>query len=524
MKLINYLKCAYTVIRPAGFSYCIALLIGALASYIGANSQSRITAMIQSVDSSAHILPLLGYSVIGGLCIASRGAIFTYLNKYMYSVLTTALFNRIQSASMQTWDTEWNTSEITKLIMTDADEVINTVSLFCNVSVRTITTLITISPIWYSLSHQTYLIGVLLCIIQIAIMHFIHPWHQQKSDKSVAIKQKIETNINEYIQHHLHIIMYSWQNLYQERNVEIQTEYRNVFKYESLSYGLFLVGLQVIPSLGDIIIIYALLQNNVGIIHFIELYSYYQSMISAVNVCKDQWIQTWMKRIAIERTWNILQKPIYNEVSQIRLRRLVPSITFDNITFQYPTGIRPVFSGFSLHISVGEHVHFKAPSGKGKTTLLKLLLGLYPVEKGSICIGNKDISSITPMEIRSMISIIPQESFYDGSRTIRENIMTGYTKSFDIAYLLDKVKLTELQNELDTKPVTLSGGQKQRIAIARIFLQNTPIIILDEPTSALDKETERSIIDIVCEYAKDRTVIWITHNDILHANIKRIYL
>ena len=64
MKLINYLKCAYTVIRPAGFSYCIALLIGALASYIGANSQSRITAMIQSVDSSAHILPLLGYSVI----------------------------------------------------------------------------------------------------------------------------------------------------------------------------------------------------------------------------------------------------------------------------------------------------------------------------------------------------------------------------------------------------------------------------------------------------------------------------
>ena len=83
MKLINYLKCAYTVIRPAGFSYCIALLIGALASYIGANSQSRITAMIQSVDSSAHILPLLGYSVIGGLCIASRGAIFTLKSGYI---------------------------------------------------------------------------------------------------------------------------------------------------------------------------------------------------------------------------------------------------------------------------------------------------------------------------------------------------------------------------------------------------------------------------------------------------------
>ena len=125
--------------------------------------------------------------------------------------------------------------------------------------------------------------------------------------------------------------------------------------------------------------------------------------------------------------------------------------------------------------------------------------------------------------MKQLVSIVPQEPFYDASRTIRENIMMGSTESVNVEALLDRVKLSELQELLDKKPATLSGGQKQRIAIARVFVKNTPIIILDEPTSALDKETERSIIDIVHEYSKNKTVIWITHND-MHPNIKRIYL
>jgi len=358
-------------------------------------------------------------------------------------------------------------------------------------------------------------------MIQVAIMQCIHPWHQQKADASLAIKQKMEANIAEYIQQHLSIILYSWQNLYQQRNTEIQTQYRTAFKREAVSYGVFLIGLQIIPALGDICIIYALLQSNLRMIHFMELYMYYQNMISSVNACKDQWIQTWKKRIAIERTWNMLQKPVRKDTGNERIVRIVPSITFNTITFQYPTALQPVFSGFSLYIDLGEHVLLKAPSGKGKTTLLKLLLGLYPVQAGSIRIGHKDVSSMKPNEIRSMISIVPQDAFYDASRTIRENIMMGSTKSIDV---VDQVVLSDLRGQLDTRPANLSGGQKQRIALARIFVNNAPIIILDEPTSALDKETERSMIDMICEYAKDKTVIWITHNDISHTNIKRICL
>ena len=524
MKPIHYLKCAYHILRPAGISYCATLIIAALASYIGANSQSRITAMIQSSEPSQHILPLLQYAVIGGICIAARGAIFTYLNKYLYTVLTTSIFQRIQSAQMETWDTEWTNSEITKLIMTDTDEVVEAVSLFCNVSVRTITTFVTVSYLWYNISPQSYLVGLTLCLTQLTVMQCIHPWYQQKAEATTAIKQKIEANINEYIQQHLSIILYSWQSIYQQIHTALRLEYINTLKQESTGYGLFLIALQVVPALGDIGMIYTLLQNNISVIHLVEIYSYYQSMISATNACKDQWVHTWKKRPQLERTWNILQKPICTEnVSIASSSDISQSITFDAVTFRYPTIITPVFSAFSLEIQPGEHVFLKAPSGRGKTTLLKLLLGLYPIESGSIRIGDKDVSKITPPEMKQLVSIVPQEPFYDASRTIRENIMMGSTESVNVEALLDRVKLSELRELLDTRPATLSGGQKQRIAIARVFVKNTPIIILDEPTSALDKETEQSIIDVIHNYIKDKTVIWITHND-MYPNIKHIYL
>ena len=275
MKPIYYLKCAYYILRPAGMLYCYTLIIAGLASYIGANSQSRITAMIQSLEPSQHILPLLLYTMAGGLCISLRGAIFTYLNKYLYTALTTSIFQRIQSAKMEKWDTEWTSSKITKLIMSDADEVIEAVSLFCNVSVRTITTFITVSYLWYSITPQSYWIGLLLCFLQIIVMQYIHPWYQQKSEATTAIKQKIEANINEYIQQHLSIILYSWQALYQQIHTTLRVEYINTFVQESIGYGIFLIGLQVIPALGDICIIYTLLQTNVSMIHFKEIYSYY---------------------------------------------------------------------------------------------------------------------------------------------------------------------------------------------------------------------------------------------------------
>ena len=153
-----------------------------------------------------------------------------------------------------------------------------------------------------------------------------------------------------------------------------------------------------------------------------------------------------------------------------------------------------------------------AKSGKGKTTLLTLLMGLYPVESGSIWIGPYNIRELQPKEIRSFISIVPQDPWYDPHRTLRENLLMGLSYTCVLPDdLLEKVHLTELKDRLDQRIVNVSGGQKQRIAVARILLRDTPIVILDEPTSALDAELEQDMIALIVEHVKEKTVVWITH-------------
>jgi len=430
----------------------------------------------------------------------------------MYDNLTTQLFNRITTAKMETWDTEWKSTELTKTIMTDAHEVIQAVSLLCNVSVRTLTTAISVSYFWCQRSTELFFIGFFLSVIQIAIMHCIHPWHQTQTEKSRIMKQKVETTINEYIQQHTPIILNAWQNIYQERHDVLRNPYALIVKQEGISYAVFLLALQLAPRLGEIYMIYALLQTDLTTAYLIEIYTYYHLLAESIGNFKDQWIASWKQKTAMQRMTAILTKPdsLYTSYNPVKNA----SIHIDCITFSYPN--TNVFSNFSLTIKAGEHVMIKAKSGRGKTTLLKLLLGVYHVQSGHIKIGNRNVATMSPKEIRSLISIVPQEPFYDTTRTLRENLSLGTTA--DLGTILDQV---ELFKDLDGV-FELSGGQKQRVAIARILLQQTPIVILDEPTSALDEETEQKMIRMIQNHIHDKTVIWITHRNI--SSMRVIYL
>jgi ABC-type branched-subunit amino acid transport system ATPase component len=389
--------------------------------------------------------------------------------------------------------------------MTDAHEVIQAVSLLCNVSVRTLTTAISVSYFWCQRSTELFFIGFLLSTMQIVIMHCIHPWHQEHTEKSRTIKQKVETTINEYIQQHTPIILYAWQNMYQERHHTLRAPHALAAKQEGISYAIFLIALQLAPRLGEIYMIYALLQTELTTAHLMEIYTYYHLLTESIGNFKDQWIASWKQKTAMQRMTAILEKIPPNDIISHEYMDK-PSICFNRITFSYPNSA-PVFSHFSLDIDPGEHVMIKAKSGRGKTTLLKLLLGLYSVQSGDIRIGHRNVATMSPTEIRSLISILPQEPFYDRTRTLRENLCLG-TNS-DLGTILDQV---ELLKDLDGV-FELSGGQKQRVALARVLLQTTPIVILDEPTSALDEETEQKMIHMIQNHIHDKTVIWITHRN-----------
>jgi ATP-binding cassette subfamily B protein len=159
-------------------------------------------------------------------------------------------------------------------------------------------------------------------------------------------------------------------------------------------------------------------------------------------------------------------------------------------------------------------------SGSGKTSFVRLLQCLYPIQKGQIFIDGQDITQGSRFSLRSAISLVPQDPILF-HRTLRENIAYGKpTASLEeIKMAAEQAYISQFIENLPQKYETLvgergiklSGGERQRIAMARAILANRPILILDEATSSLDSASERAIQDALHSLTRDRTSIMIAH-------------
>lgn len=196
-------------------------------------------------------------------------------------------------------------------------------------------------------------------------------------------------------------------------------------------------------------------------------------------------------------------------------------ICFENVSFNYPS--RPdtrAMENFTLEISPGEKIAFVGPSGAGKSTAFQLLLRFFDPQAGRIIIDGVDIAKARPVEVRTRVGIVPQETVIFGT-SARENIRFGRPGATDAeieaaarAAAADEF-IMQLPKGYDTflgeRGTRLSGGQKQRIAIARAILKDAPILLLDEATSSLDAESERLVQEALERLEKDRTTIVIAH-------------
>jgi len=218
----------------------------------------------------------------------------------------------------------------------------------------------------------------------------------------------------------------------------------------------------------------------------------------------------------------LMQKPVERPESKSYVRRpgFNGAIRFRDLDFSYPESPRKALSGINFKIAAGEHVGIIGKVGSGKSSLLKLIIGLYQFGNGSIAIDDIDINQIDPAELRRHIGYLSQDiELMRG--TIRENIAYKNLQVDDERLLraaeISGVNLfvNQLPEGFDTQVGEaggfLSGGQRQAIALARALLLDEPILILDEPTNSFDNSTESVVKQRLFEYSRDRTLLLVTH-------------
>lgn len=204
-------------------------------------------------------------------------------------------------------------------------------------------------------------------------------------------------------------------------------------------------------------------------------------------------------------------------------------IDIDHVSFQYNDNEAPILKDINLSIEKGETVAFVGMSGGGKSTLINLIPRFYDVTSGQILIDGHNIKDFLTGSLRNQIGLVQQDNILF-SDTVKGNILLGRPTATD-EEVVEAAKMANAHDfimnlpqgydtEVGERGVKLSGGQKQRLSIARIFLNNPPILILDEATSALDLESESIIQEALDVLSKDRTTLIVAHrlSTITHAD------
>ena len=272
------------------------------------------------------------------------------------------------------------------------------------------------------------------------------------------------------------------------------------------------------------------ISKDISVGDLLMFVSFMGSMNAALDAIMKSKTDFLGQKAVFERLFKILDEP---EPLKGRDCPQNATIHLKNIDFAYGGADDKVLENVSCEFEKGENYLLIGKSGEGKSTLIKLLLGLHKQQSGQLLIDDTDISDIDSHSLLKNIGAVMQENMFF-NLSIRENLLliAPDASEADLIAALDAAHLYEfvdsLPQKIDTiigeRGVKLSGGQKQRLAIARLILHNPQIVIMDEATSALDSIVESEILDNLNKVFKDRTMIVISHKPLAKFTQDETYL
>jgi ABC-type bacteriocin/lantibiotic exporter with double-glycine peptidase domain len=427
----------------------------------------------------------------------------------------------------------WHTGDIQIRIQTDCEEVANTIAnTFLSFILTTIQLLASVGFLWYM---DPMLALMILAISPLFVFSKLYFRKMRKLSKEV---KEEESNFSKVLQENLRFrLLIRAMGIFPKRREKLLASQHQLFllKIRQLNFSTYTQGaMKVAMNAGYLVAfiwgIYRLQSGQISfgtMTAFLQLVARIQSPILALIAYIPGFVRF---RVSADRLLELQAGEIEPQVTQQRLHE-TQELRINDLSFRYED--KWVLQNLNLSLKAGEPTAIIGPSGKGKTTLIRLLLALLKAEKGAITLIDRKGEQELTASHRINLAYIPQgNSLFSG--TIRENLLlhVEQERTMDTQkalWLACAEFVFDLPDGIDTvvgeSGIGLSEGQAQRVAIARALMHDGDIWLFDEVTSALDKTTSDTLIQRLLTHGKHKICLFVTHD--LHLAEKcqqRIYL
>lgn len=300
-----------------------------------------------------------------------------------------------------------------------------------------------------------------------------------------------------------------------------------------LVHEIFFTAFALIVNVLKVIILgYAVLKSNLSVGAIVTVISLLGKAYEPIAIFNVEYIDYKLNKVTVKKYIEFLDtKDDYALNNGKIVNDIKGNIELKNVSFNY-TDIKKLIDNLSFKIESNSKVAFVGESGSGKSTIIKLIMGFIKYTDGKILIDSKELSSLNLNTLYDNITYVSQEApIFDGS--LRENLI--FDKDISDEKILEVLKIVclekfynRLENGLDTelgeKGIRMSGGERQRVALARLFFDNSKIIILDEATSAIDNIIEKEVMNNIINLLNNKTLIIIAHRLETIKNVDNIYV
>ena len=482
------------------------------------------TGGIDFAKIASILLTLVVLYVISMIFTAIQSLVMTNVSQKLTYKLRNDLAMKINRLPMKYFDKKTN-GEVLSIVTNDIDTLSQNLNQSITQIITSICTIIGILIMMFSISVSMTVVSLVILPISAFIVSKIVKKSQKHFKKQQDFLGHVNGQVEEVYGGHLIIKAFNSENAVMQEFDKANDElYRSAWKSQFLS-GLMFPVMNFIGNIGYVAVAilggYLAVNGKITVGNIQSFIQYDKQFTRPINEIAEISSMLQAMVAASERILEFLEEPEEEQDPEnaISTEGIKGNVTFDHVQFGYNED-KVIIHDFNETVKDGQKIAIVGPTGAGKTTIVKLLMRFYDVNKGAILVDGHNIQEFKRGDLRKVFGMVLQDTWLFGG-TIKENIKYGKPDATD-EDVIEAAKAAHVHHFIQTLPKgydmvideesnNISQGQKQLLTIARVILTNPEILILDEATSSIDTRTEEQIQAAMDNLMKGRTSFIIAH-------------